>query len=195
MEVFAFQFRMRMFAPVQHIHSKGVGNTCHALTDASHADDAHGQAGQLKDRIFAVGKVCGPLPFSGFDRLSMFRNVVCDGKQHCKYMLCDRFGRIGWYIADSDAFFAGSLNINRIIAGSGDADQLQIRTGVHRFTGNRAFVDKNDLCITDTVDNPRLFGAVINNQCSKLFDSFPTQVAWVEGKSVQNQNLHSFSSS
>ena len=76
-------------------------------------------------------------------------------------MLGDRFGGVGRDVADDDSFFTGSLKVDSIITGRGDADQLQIGTGVHRFTGDGTFVNQNDLRVTDPRSLIRAQNAII----------------------------------
>ena len=174
----------------EHLHAKSFGHLRHTHANPACTDDAHRLTGNLIQWGFAVGEVRSMLPISLPHRLSVFIDAVGDRKQHRKDVLGHRIGRIVRHVADQNSLFFCRFNVNGIVTGRCDTDQFHVWTGIHRLPADRALVDQHHLGVANSVDDARLLGAVIDNRRSQLLDAFPAQIARIERKAIQHQNLH-----
>ena len=124
-------------------HAEGFGELGDGIADFTETDDAEGFSGQLTDRMFEAGEDGGVRP------LGNGAVVEVDGgdeiEEEGEDVLGDTVCRVTRDIADRDATRAGGLEIDDVVSGGGDEDELELGELRDGFLAERNLVGDEDL--------------------------------------------------
>ena len=173
-------------------HAKGFGDLAGGLADLAEADDAHGLAGELNERIIPEAPVVIMLPAALAYGGTVVSHMVADLQQQRNGKLADGGGAVGRDVGDADALFPGVVIVDDVISRGQNRDVLQIRAGVEDRFADGALVGEDDLSVADALgDDFVVIGrAVIDRQVTEGSQGFPAQITGVFGVAVENYDFH-----
>ena len=120
----------------------------------------------------------------------MAADAVAQFKQQRRGKLGDRLGAVGRDVADVDALFACSGDVDDVVAGGQQTDEAHARTGGDDLAGKDRLVGEDDLGVADALDDEFGRGAVMHGQLPFAGEVVPAQVAGVQGCAVKYHDFH-----
>ena len=116
--------RLARSGVVDHLHSKGLGNSRDTIANRAQADDTHALALQLPERTPHVGKETTVAVGATLDALIEVGEFTHEIQQMGKGALHDTLGRVAGYVLDGDTQLLGCCQIDVVHARCSDADHL-----------------------------------------------------------------------
>ena len=98
----------------------------HATSDASESDDADAPAGELDERVIPETEIAAPGPFAIEHAVAMMFGLMAEVKEQGEDELSDAVGAIDRDIGNRDALGARGLNVDDVVPGGQDGNELQV---------------------------------------------------------------------
>ena len=124
-----------MRAARQNVHAQCPGNASGGLADASEAEDAHGLARQLCERVVPEAEIGVFRPLPRVYRVGVVPDAVAELQKQGNGELADRRGAVGRHVGNGDAELPRAGGVYYIISRRQDADILQIGAGRQHRAG------------------------------------------------------------
>jgi hypothetical protein len=136
----------------QHLHVKGfLGGVRNGAAEGAVTNDAHGAAGELAHRIIKHGEMRTACPVAAPHAGAVFIEMLIEGKHQGKDVLHYRRRAISGDVGDADAAATCGIDVDIVVAGGGEADQLQGRRRPHDFFADMHLVGQQHFSVGNTL--------------------------------------------
>ena len=124
----------------QHPHAEAAGDIRRSLAEHAFADDAEGRAVQITDRVVEEAELIDLLPAALFHIFAVCDEVAPQRRDQRERVLGHGVYRVVADVRDRDAVGLAVSDIDHVVAGGGDRNQLQLRQAPQRFGAQRHLV-------------------------------------------------------
>jgi hypothetical protein len=146
------------------VHPEGLADRGHRLSEHAIADDAERGAGQVANRMIEVAEPARALPVPVAHRVAIRKQAAAQREDQRKRVLRNGVGRVVPDIRDNDAAPAHARQVDVVVAGRRDRDELQFRRRRDGVRAHRRLVGDHDIGIGDSLAHFVRGALVVNLQ-------------------------------